>query len=66
MGEKPAKNMFNLDEENIEFALGNRAFVFWQGKKADNVVFFNSDVETGGIYLSLRTYNNTNTTSSSL
>ena len=34
------KNMFNLDEEKIEFALGNRALVFWQGKKADNVVFF--------------------------
>ena len=32
--------MFNLDEEKIEIALGNRALVFWQGKKADNVVFF--------------------------
>ena len=30
------KNMFNLDEEKIEFALGNRALVFWQGKKAEN------------------------------
>ena len=37
------KNMFNLDEEKIEFALGNRAF-FWQGKKEI------SYVEIGGIY----------------
>ena len=32
------KNMFNLDVEKIEFTLGNRALVFWQGKKAENVV----------------------------
>ena len=45
--------MFNLDEEKIEFSLGNRALVFWQGKKAENVVFFISDVLIRGIYLSL-------------
>ena len=31
--------MFNLDEEKISFALGNRAWVFWQGKKAENVFY---------------------------
>ena len=31
--------MFNLDEEKIECALGNKEFCFWQGKKAENVVF---------------------------
>ena len=41
--------MFNLDEEKIEFALDNRALVFWQGKKAENVVIFISDVEIRGI-----------------
>ena len=40
--------MFNLDEEKIEFALGNRALVFWQGKKVENVVCFFSDVEIRG------------------
>ena len=46
--------MFNLDEEMIEFALGNRALFFWQGKKAYNVVcFFISDIGIRGIYLSL-------------
>ena len=47
------KNMFHLDDEKIEIALGNKALVFWQGKKAENVVFFISDVEIRGIYLSL-------------
>ena len=37
--------MFNIDEEKIEFALGNRALVFWKGKKAENVVFLISGVE---------------------
>ena len=37
--------MFNLDEEKKELALGNRAMVFWPGKKAKNAVFFISDVE---------------------
>ena len=32
--------MFNLDEEKLEFALGNRALVFWQGKKAEYVFYF--------------------------
>ena len=45
--------MFNLDEEKIEFALDNRALVFWQGKKAENVVIFISEVEIRGIYLNL-------------
>ena len=45
--------MFNLDDEKIEFALGNRALFFWQGTKAENVVFLISDVEIRGIYLSL-------------
>ena len=27
--------------------------VFWQDENAENVVFFNSDVEIRGIYLSL-------------
>ena len=36
-----------------EFALCNRALVFWQGKKAEKVVIFISDVEIRGIYLSL-------------
>ena len=46
--------MFNLDEEMIEFALGNRALFFWQDKKAYNVVcFFISDIGIRGIYLSL-------------
>ena len=34
----PRKNMFNLDEEKIKFALDNRALVFWQSKKAEIVV----------------------------
>ena len=45
--------MFNPDEENIEFALGNRALVFWQSKKDENVVFFMYDVEIRVSYLSL-------------
>ena len=31
--------MYNLDEEKIECALGNKEFWFWQGKEAENVVF---------------------------
>ena len=31
--------MFNLDEEKIEYALGNKELCFWQGKKAENIVF---------------------------
>ena len=45
--------MFNLDEEKIEFAHGNTALVFWQGKKAENVSLFLYDVEIRGSYLSL-------------
>ena len=30
---------YNLDEEKIECALGNKELCFWQGKKAKNVVF---------------------------
>ena len=33
------KKMFNLDEEKIEYALGNKELCFWQGKKAENIVF---------------------------
>ena len=45
--------MFNLDEEKIECALGNKEFCFWQGKKVENVLFFISYVGSRGIYLSL-------------
>ena len=45
--------LFNLDKEKIEFALVNRALVFWQGKEAEHAVFFISGVEIRGIYLSL-------------
>ena len=47
--------MFSLDEKKIEFALGKKALVFWQGKKAKNYVFliFNFNVEICGISLSL-------------
>ena len=31
--------MFNLEEEKIECALGNKEFCFWQDKKAKNVMF---------------------------
>ena len=44
--------MFNLDEEKIVFTFGNKALFFWQGRKAENVVFFISDAEISGIYLS--------------
>ena len=44
----------NLGEEKIEFALGNKEFCFWQGKKASRKYFdFISDVWARGIYLSL-------------
>ena len=29
--------MYNLHEEKIEYALGNRIFGVWQGKKAEKV-----------------------------
>ena len=45
--------MFNLDKEKLEFTLGNRAWIFWQRRKAENVVHFISDVEIWCIYLSL-------------
>ena len=48
-----AKYVFNEEGEKKEFALGNRALVFWQGKKAKQVVLFISDVEICGTYLSL-------------
>ena len=49
---KNLKKIFNLDEEKIECALSNKEFCFWQGKKAENVLFlFISDVGTHGIYL---------------
>ena len=31
------EKILNLDEENIECALSNKEFCFWQGKKAENV-----------------------------
>ena len=37
---KTGRNMFNLDADKVEFALSNRALVFWQGKKAKNIVYF--------------------------
>ena len=37
--------MFNPDDEKIEFTLDIRALFFWQCKKAENAVFFISDVE---------------------
>ena len=40
--------MFELDEEKIRTWLMN--FDFWQGKKAEKVVFFISDVEICHIY----------------
>ena len=43
------KNMFNLDDEMIEF----RALLFWQGTKAENVVFFISDEIRGSYCLKL-------------
>jgi len=42
--------MFNLDEEKIECALGNKEFGFWLGKKIENVVFL--ILASGFIYLS--------------
>ena len=45
--------MFNLDEEKIEFALGNSTLVFWQGRMPRMFFSFFSDVEFGGIYLSM-------------
>ena len=39
--------MFNLDEEKIKCALGNKEICFWQGKKA---VKLYSDYRTRGIY----------------
>ena len=33
------KKMFNQDEEKIKCALENREICFWQGKKAEIVVF---------------------------
>ena len=47
---KNIKNMFNLDEEKTECALGNKKLCFWQGKKAENVVFL---FLASGLYLSL-------------
>ena len=40
MNVKSVKKMFNLDEEKIEYALGNQELGFWQGKKDKNVVLF--------------------------
>ena len=31
--------MYNLDEEKIECALGNKEICFWQGKRAEIFVF---------------------------
>ena len=42
----------NKDEEKIECALGNMELCFWQGKKAEYVVF-NAGVGIRGPYLSL-------------
>ena len=43
------KNMFNLDEENIQFALGKRALVFGSARNPRMLCFFNPDVEIRGI-----------------
>ena len=45
--------MFNLDEEKIEFALCNRALVFFGRAKKPRMLCFISDVDIRGIYLSL-------------
>ena len=34
------KNMFNLDEEKIDFEIGKKALVLWQFKESENVIFF--------------------------
>ena len=34
------KNMFNLDEEKIEFAIGNRALVFFAGQESRECCVF--------------------------
>ena len=47
------KKMFNQDEEKIKCALENREICFWQGKKAEIVVFFIYDIRICGIYLSM-------------
>ena len=36
---KFSKMMYNLDEEQIERAIGNKEFCYWQDKKTDNTVF---------------------------
>ena len=46
---KIGKNMFNLDEENIQFALGKRALVFGIARNPRMLCFFNPDVEIRGI-----------------
>ena len=46
--------MFNIEEEKIFVYLETNRFVFWQGKKAEDVRFLVSgDVGTRGIQLSL-------------
>ena len=42
----------NLGEEKIEFALGNKEFCFWQGKKADDIVIL---FLTSGRYCKIQT-----------
>ena len=44
--------MFNLDEEKIECAICNKELYFWQGKKAEIIVFY-FWLEIRGIFLSL-------------
>ena len=46
------KNVFNQDEEKIQFALGTRALVFGRARKPRMLIFI-SDVEIRDIYLSL-------------
>ena len=45
--------MYCLDEEKIDVHLASGMYGFWQGKKAENVVYFIFDVGIHEIYLSL-------------
>ena len=43
------RKVFNLDEEKIEYALGNKELFFWQGKKDGEYCILIYDVGTRGI-----------------
>ena len=45
--------MYTLDEEKIEYALGNREIWFLAGQGSRECCIFTSDVKNRGIYLSL-------------